>query len=508
MSNSIKTPREKQPVDISAMPTAPREARANRRPRQQSIRKNVAIFLISCAVLAGAFFAAVLFLDRLQDRLHATFVERTVGVGEIPIILDEMEIRLNEYMRTWNDAQLAEYRAKSGRLREEVEAASFLCRNAQSSLDYLRRIGAFNDYQEETLATGNASLIANYAPLSFVRMALGRQKIHAQEFAHSDLVLNRAVYMREHRRIQSYRVGLWGLFIALFSLMGFFVRRNLRRTAAAMSLVHDNLHSLSRREWDAPDLEPCGYVELDEIGGTANQMKHVIRDHIKRLEEHAKLERQLDQERLENERKERMLVEARVSVLKSQINPHFLFNTLNLIGKSAFLQEPELAMELIEATAKILRYSLNSTNREVTIQEEVDIASTYLYLQKNRFGPAVSYTVDVDEELWDHPVQPMILQPLAENCFKHGMNGRRSLDIRIRARLRCDALELSVRDNGKGFAASTPGGETGEGVGLSSIRRRLQLEYGVAQPVRIDSVPGEYAEVTLIIPVRKGRRVP
>ncbi len=429
------------------------------RTRQRSVRKSIVGLIILCILLAGAMLAAVLYLDRRQERLHNTFVERTIAVGEIPIVLDAMELTLNEYMRTWSGVQFARYTELSRRLRAAAAEAAELCHGAQSSLDHLRRIDAFNDYQSDILASERSSPIAGYAPLSFVRMALDRHKIHAQELAHSDLVQNRTAYMRELRRLRSIRLGLWAFFLLPLSAAGLFAYRG-------------------------------------------------VRNHIRRLEEHARLERQLAVERLENERKERMLVEARASALKAQINPHFLFNTLNLIGKSSFLQEPELAMELVEATAKILRYSLDSGNRKATIQEEMDIVSTYLYLQKHRFGSAVSYTVEVEETLWNHPVQPMILQPLVENCFKHGMDGRRELAIRIAARRVGDMIEISVRDNGQGFPARPDGPGGNRGIGLDNIRDRLRLEYGMGEPVRIDSVPGAYAEVTLTIPAGRGGRAP
>ena len=415
-----------------------------------------------------------------------------------------MELMINEYMRAWSDAQLTEYMETGRQLRAAIARAAELCVNAQRSLDHLRRIDAFNDYQEEILVTERVSPYAGYAPLSFVRMALGRQKINAQEFAHSDLILNRTDYMRELGRLYSLRLAMWTVFFIAVFIVGFFLHRTLRDIAAAMTRVHDNLRSLSRREWSIADLVPSHYVELDEISDAANQMKHVIRDHIARLEEHARLERQLALERLENERKERMLVEAKAAALKAQVNPHFLFNTLNLIGKSAFLQEPELAMELIEATAKILRYSLDSGNRRVTVQEEIDIVTTYLYLQKNRFGDALSYAVEVDEDLWNCPTQPMLMQPLVENCFKHGMGDRRDLAVRIAVRRVGDALEIAIRDNGRGFPAAS---ERTGGTGLDNIRDRLRLEYGIDEPVRIDSVPGEYAEVTLTIPVEREGKI-
>ncbi len=466
------------------------------RPRQYSIRRSVIRFLVLGAVLLCILFTVGIGLDRWQARLHAAFVDRTIQVGDIPITLDEMETLLNEYIRTWSQSHLTSYKDKTRLLRTQIAAAELLSRDTQSSQDYLRRIDAFNQYQDDILAAAHADRIANYAPLAYVRMALGRQKIQAQEMAHSDLLRNRAGYLRELARIQSIRIGLWAVSILLVLAVGIYAFRSLGRVSSAMALVHDNLQALSRQEWDAPDLEKFPYLELDEIGGTANQMKHVIRDAIRRVEDHAKLERQLVHERFENERTERMLTEARLSALRSQVNPHFLFNTLNLIGKSAFLQEPELAMELIEAIAKILRYSLDSGSRTVTVQEEIDIAATYLYLQKSRFGEAVSYTVQVDEDLWNTPVQPMIIQPLVENCFKHGMQGKRSLAIAIQVHRVGDHMDIAVRDNGSGFSDSA----NSKGTGLENIRHRLQLEYGNGTPLRIDSPNGGPTTVTVSIP--------
>lgn len=478
------------------------------RTQPKSIRRSIQAFLLINVLLTGGFLLALLHLDLRQGSAQADFVYRSARVGEILQYIDDMEHSLLEYMRTWQDPSLEHYLDKSRGLETLLVLVADICADAQPSLDYIRRLDAFNSYQQELLAQPESVPVGRLATLSYLRLALAGHKAQAHELVHNDLILSRALYERILTRLRVQRVVVWGIFIAFFLLALAAFARSLVAINKSMREMHATLQRLSQKDWTAPDLPEDRHVELAGIAATVNEMKHVIAGHIARLEEHARLERQLDQEKLENERKERLLVEARMANLKAQINPHFLFNTLNIIGKSALLEEPELVMELIEATARILRYSLQTADRQVAIRDEVDIAETYLYVQKNRFGPALTYDISVAPGLGDCRIQSMLLQPLLENCFKHGFAEVRALHITVDICDLGEKIAIAVADNGGGFDTSGPEGAflPGDGIGVRNIRRRLQLEYGPDAAMRIESAPGRGTRVLIDLP--KERSIP
>jgi sensor histidine kinase YesM len=267
-----------------------------------------------------------------------------------------------------------------------------------------------------------------------------------------------------------------------------------------MKEMQINLQMLADKDWAAPDIDSERFLELHNIAVTINNMKHEICNHITELKEKASLEWQLQQEHTENERKQRLLTEAQLAALKLQINPHFLFNILDLIGKASILGDPEKATELIEDTAKILRYSLQSTKMTASLREELDIVKTYLFLQQARFGDAIGFEIKTDDTLMDIPIPSMIIQPLIENCFKHGFDGKNPLRISVMTKKGKNQIEICVRDNGKGFDAEQRCFGASGGIGLKNVRRRIELEYGNPEPLRIQSEVGRYTEVTIFIP--------
>lgn len=471
----------------------------------RSVRRSILTFLLISVFLTGAFLASLLYLDQRENRACAAFVSRSVRVGDVSAVLGVMERRLDGYMRAWSRERQDSYLEASRELDAALADIRVACRNRQQSLNYIRRIGAFNEYQRDILFQPGMSPAERHRTLAYVRTALASHTIHAQELAAADLVLSRGLYRWQLARLKGWHFGLWVTFVVLYLLTGGAFIRELRRIGVYMREMHRNLRALSGKDWSAPDLDDGRYAEFSGIAGAINEMKHVISGRIERLEEHARLEHQLDLERLENERKEHMLVEAQMSVLKSQINPHFLFNTLNIIGKAAFLREPEKAMELIEATAIILRYSMNTVDRHVTIRDELNIVETYLYLQKARFGPALTYGVRIDAGLEEVPVQSMLVQPVIENCFKHGFDSRTALHIDIRVRDAGDRVEIDIRDNGGGFDARVLGDGGKSGTGLRNLRRRLELEYGSAGVLLVESAPGTHTLISITVPKQRMR---
>lgn len=318
----------------------------------------------------------------------------------------------------------------------------------------------------------------------------------------------RTRYERNAEYYHSLKTILWIAFAGLLALACGIFLKSLRGAADALRDMRINLQMVALKNWTAPDLAPSEFVELSDFARVINETKHILREHIVRLNETAALERQLAHERMENERKERLLVETQMASLKSQINPHFLFNTLDLVGKTALLDDPGHAMELIEAIGKILRYSLRTTNTPVTVREELDIVETYLYLQKSRFGDALSYSVSIDDDLRDFPIQSMLIQPIVENSFKHGFAGDGPLRLDISVRAAGQAVEFAVRDDGEGFdVADLESHARRENIGLANIRKRLELAYGNAAVVRIESEIGSHTRVVVTIPAFTGGKI-
>ncbi len=215
--------------------------------------------------------------------------------------------------------------------------------------------------------------------------------------------------------------------------------------------------------------------------------------------------------RIERKLKEqgRLLMEARLDALQRQINPHFLFNTLNSIT-SLVRSKPELAREMIVKLANILRVLLKDREAFVPFAEELAFTDDYMDIEVVRFGEKLRVVKEIADETLPVAVPSMLLQPLIENSIKHGLEPR--IDggtVTLRSRLLSDGrLLIEVEDDGIGMEvereiglSSTDRAHTGTGIGMRNVRERMEVMYGSTAEVEIVSHPGHGTKVTLVLPV-------
>jgi two-component system LytT family sensor kinase len=205
----------------------------------------------------------------------------------------------------------------------------------------------------------------------------------------------------------------------------------------------------------------------------------------------------------------RLLLEARLDALQRQINPHFLFNTLNTIT-SLVRSKPELAREMIVKLANILRVLLKDREAFVPFSEELAFTDDYLDIEVVRFGEKLKVVKEIAPETLNAVVPGMMLQPLIENSIKHGLEPRISGGtVTLRSRITPDRLLLvEVEDDGVGIAperedASPVSGivRPGTGIGMRNVRERMEVLYGALAKVEINSRPGRGTKVSLLMPI-------
>ncbi len=204
----------------------------------------------------------------------------------------------------------------------------------------------------------------------------------------------------------------------------------------------------------------------------------------------------------------RLLLEARLDALQRQINPHFLFNTLNSIA-SLVRSKPELAREMIVKLANILRVLLRERDAFVPLEEELTFTDDYLDIEVVRFGEKLRVVKEISPATLQAVVPSMLLQPLIENSIKHGLEPRISGGtIILRSRIEGERLVIEVEDDGVGVE---PGGSTaapvsglvreGSGIGMRNVRERMEVLYGEGAQVEMVSRPGRGTRVRLVMPV-------
>ena len=203
--------------------------------------------------------------------------------------------------------------------------------------------------------------------------------------------------------------------------------------------------------------------------------------------------------------------------LQAQINPHFLYNTLDIIVWQIENEKQSEAVHTVTALARFFRLSLGKGKNIVTVKDEIDHVKNYLMIQHMRFKNKFDYEFDIAEDVLELPSLKLMLQPLVENAIYHGME---FMDgdglITIKAWREENELYLSVADNGLGMTEdkvemiltgkSSSGNGRGSGIGVKNVNERIKLYFGEAYGLTIDSEPDEGTKVTIHLPVKADRR--
>ncbi len=198
------------------------------------------------------------------------------------------------------------------------------------------------------------------------------------------------------------------------------------------------------------------------------------------------------------EEQEKLLMRARIEALASQINPHFLFNTLTSIS-SLIRSQPETARMLITKLSGLLRRRLRSQEHFVTLREELASIDEYLDIETVRFGPTLVVHKQIAPETLDQMVPSMLLQPLVENSIKHGISRKVGAGrITISSERTMGHTVIEVIDDGQGMTTDSP--RPGTGIGLRNVDERLRVIYGANYRLKLSSTPGEGTCARIEIP--------
>jgi two-component system LytT family sensor kinase len=200
------------------------------------------------------------------------------------------------------------------------------------------------------------------------------------------------------------------------------------------------------------------------------------------------------------EQQKNLLMEARLQALTSQINPHFLFNTLNSVS-SLIRTNPEQARVMILKLSRILRRLLRKHEHLSPLRDELDFIDDYLSIEQVRYGGKLRFEKHIEPRTMDMLVPSMLLQPLVENCIKHGLSGKvEGGTIILRARRERNILHVSIEDDGVGISQERLSNLMGSGIGVNNVNERLKVLFGDEGVMRIESEEGQGTRVEIQVP--------
>ncbi|MGN0830802.1 MAG: sensor histidine kinase [Candidatus Ornithospirochaeta sp.] len=248
---------------------------------------------------------------------------------------------------------------------------------------------------------------------------------------------------------------------------------------------------LGEGKWDIPDINESGPLEIVYMAKAFNKMKHDMKNQVKLLEEKNTIQEELFEKEKESLSLQSLLEEERLQQLRSRINPHFLFNTLNVIKFSAHDEGAEKTEDMLESMALLYRYALGSNSDSVPVSRELRIVVALASLYKARFGDKINlrWNSTLDEDLTEVMVPSFILQPIVENSFRHGIGPKEEGgEVVISISSQNDILSIVVSDNGIGMDEDT----------LSRVRERIKEKKLGSEHIGIGNVA---ARVQMLSPL-------
>ena len=233
--------------------------------------------------------------------------------------------------------------------------------------------------------------------------------------------------------------------------------------------------------------EQKGAQEFQVLAGTFNQMLERIETLMKEEKEQEALTRIYE-----------------LKALTSQINPHFLYNTLDTIIWMAEFQDHQKVVDITKALSNYFRLSLNAGEEIVTLRQEIEHVRQYLFIQKERYGDKLEYTIFEPNDIPDIKLPKIVLQPLVENAIYHGIKeSERPGTITLTVSKRDTFIDICIADNGVGIKENTTSTKELGGVGIKNIKERLMLFFGEAFSMEIESEPNAYTKVYLHLPLKE-----
>lgn len=323
------------------------------------------------------------------------------------------------------------------------------------------------------------------------------------------------IQRHDERQFQFYQIAV--LFILLVAIeCGAYIVVSTRAIANPIIEMADHAKELARGNFDVDDVVCVSHDEVAALAATFNQMKSDIRKNIHKMEQQQQLELELIEKESENYRIELMLQDAQLVAMQSQIQPHFLFNTINAGLQIAYSESADRTMEYFNQMSDLLRYSLQNFWEPVTLRLEIEQIYRYFYIMKTRFGDWITFRVieNIEESVQNQLRVPcMILQPLVENCYAHGVKDQqRPGEISVVLGTYQGRYAVRIIDNGKGMSPETiehlldmhattvrSPRDTHRGLGVRNVIGRLQNYYKREDVIEIYSEEGMGTEIILML---------
>ena len=484
-----------------------------------SIRKKLILFLLFLVIAMSAVSYIVYINSFNTTNGFIVLMRNLIVLNNLSNNINLMQQNLEEYINIKTGEALDKYNSCYYNLIKEIENFSldFTSENEYMAFNNIK--GMVVTYAEEADKTIWASRGRDAGKalihMNECRKIYGFMEEQIKYLVLSCLSRNEIIFyalIKSMSRVQTIII----LFIlgtaALTMIFAVAFSRDVTRPILELT---ESAKSVSMGNFDIKTVKSNGKDEISILASAFNMMASNIKRLIDEIKEKAEIESKLRQREVENLEISNLLKETELRALQSQINPHFLFNTLSCIANTALIEGADNTCDLLESVSDLLRYNLRQIDKEVKLQDEVRNLNTYVFIQKARYKNRVNFELSIeDESLLQLPIPCLTLQPIVENAFIHGIEKcEKPGKVFVNIYESNNRVIVEISDTGMGMDEETVkkilSDEEGEesnlkghttGIGIKNVIKRLKLFYGVNDIIHIESAINMGTKVILSLP--------
>ena len=478
-------------------------------------RKLVAVFLATSIIAMGVNLFIYINLNTAMDKINQVF-SSNISLNELSDNLNQIHQGLTGYLETKGTDDLQLYYSSSQNMNRMLTELNDTVTDNSVKLaerDIRNMISSYMKTADEAILAKRGRNIDEYT-----------NKFN--DCSRIKDYLNTYIYSVNNEQFKTnsdnYRALTGSLRYTELMSMLVFAAASLMNILLIIIMTNTITRPLTRLSAKAEEIsngnpenvEPLEVISDDEVGKVTrafNEMLGSIKDYIARIRTQLITQSEMKEKNL---LMETHLKDAQLKYLQSQINPHFLFNTLNAGAQLAMMEGADRTVEYIRNMADFFRYNVKKTSETVKLSEEIELVDSYIYILNVRFAGEINFVKEIDESLLDVNVPSMIIQPLVENSIKYGIKdiepglGKITLSVFREDNNAC----IRVSDNGIGtdeeiiekIMNHEKGPSETRGVGITNVMARLDLYYNSKEVFEIKSRKNEGTQVTIKIPMEEG----
>ncbi|GKX30294.1 hypothetical protein SH1V18_27740 [Vallitalea longa] len=485
-------------------------------------RKMIVYFLVTILLISIVSIFTFIMSSKFMKKMESMFVYGVV-LTDLSETVTKVNTNLNNYLSTKHSDSLNNYLRYSDELREkskDINKGLSYDENRLLIKDIAYMIETYLDEADKGIAAKRGRNIDEYLSVYTTTTKLERyideyiNKVNFNEFNRNTKdYLN----IKEKLKILQQLNIILILDVIILTILIIY-STTYKMTEPIIKLSH-NAEEIAKGNFDIDEVIVPTNDEIKVMAVAFNKMKSNIKEYIKQLRNTAQMEAKLMDQELQNLKMKNLLNNAELQALQSQINPHFLFNTLNAGVQLAMMEGADTTSNFLENMSALFRYNIKKLDNPVTLKEEIENIKSYSELLKVRFGDFIDFEFSIDNDISGLFMPPLILQPLVENACIHGVGDLEDGGkVRIVTRKEEGYGQIIIEDNGVGMSRQdiekvlkvttqskvlqkAKKGHT-TGIGLGNVIHRLHLYFGRKDIVQIISEKGMGTKIIINIPFK------